>query len=99
MARFTTLSTESVRTLISVNGYRFCMQSVHLRRVLSRARYAALGAAVGAALGGLISKSAASSGGAIGGLVGATFGETQVTAQSRLEGIKERGRARVEQIK
>jgi osmotically inducible lipoprotein OsmB len=60
-----------------------------LELVLSRARYAAIGAAVGGGLGGLFSRSAASSGAAVGALVGATVGESRLTAQTRLDELRE----------
>ncbi|WP_224448398.1 YMGG-like glycine zipper-containing protein [Haloprofundus salilacus] len=72
--------------------------SIHLRRMLSRARYAAIGAAIGAGLGGLFSKEAASTGGAIGALVGATFGETRVTARDRIDRIRARGEEEFKRI-
>jgi osmotically inducible lipoprotein OsmB len=58
--------------------------------VLSRARYAAIGAAIGGGLGGLFSRNAASSGAAIGALVGAAVGENRLTAQSRIDDLRER---------
>lgn len=62
-----------------------------IKRMLGRARYAAIGGAIGAGIGGLISRNAASTGGAIGGLVGATLGETSVSARSVIDEIKHRG--------
>ena len=56
-----------------------------IKRVLLRARYAAIGAAVGAAIGSLFSRNAASTGGAVGGLVGATVADTRETASTVLE--------------
>lgn len=49
-----------------------------LKRVFSRAKYAAIGAAIGAAAGGLISRNAASTGAGLGALIGATAGEKRV---------------------
>lgn len=68
-------------------------------RVLSRARYAAMGAAVGAAVGGLFSRNAASTGGAVGGLVGAVVGEKRVSTSGRVAELRERGLDRVEELK
>ena len=61
-----------------------------IRRVLGRARYAAIGAAIGAGVGGLFSRHAASTGGAVGGLVGAVVGETRVSAGNFVEAVRER---------
>lgn len=61
-----------------------------IKRVLGRARYAAIGAAIGAGVGGLVSRNAASTGGAVGGLVGAVVGETRYSAGEFVEGIRER---------
>lgn len=61
-----------------------------IRRVLGRARYAAIGAAIGAGVGGLFSRNAASTGGAVGGLVGAVVGETRVSAGEFVASIRER---------
>lgn len=66
------------------------MVKERLRIALSRARYAAIGAAVGAAVGGLFSRKAASTGGAIGALVGAFVGEGRITAQDKLDELRER---------
>ncbi|MCU4927003.1 glycine zipper 2TM domain-containing protein [Halobacteria archaeon AArc-dxtr1] len=65
-----------------------------IRRMVSRARYAAIGAAVGAAVGGLVSRNAASTGGAIGGLIGAIAGETRVDAGTLFDDVKERANER-----
>ncbi|MFP8956524.1 glycine zipper 2TM domain-containing protein [Natrialbaceae archaeon A-CW3] len=62
-----------------------------LERMLSRARYAAIGAAIGGFLGGLVSKNAASSGAALGALAGASIGDRRPSAESRLEELKTRG--------
>ncbi|WP_224267788.1 YMGG-like glycine zipper-containing protein [Haloprofundus salinisoli] len=72
--------------------------SVRLHRVLSRVRYAAIGGAIGGAVGAVLSKKAASTGAAIGALVGATFGETQVTARSQFDRVKERGEEELKRI-
>jgi len=69
-----------------------------IRRVLSRARYAAIGGAIGGAVGGLISRNAASSGAALGALAGAFIGETRADASSRIDEIKERGEETVDEI-
>jgi osmotically inducible lipoprotein OsmB len=58
--------------------------------VLSRARYAAIGAAIGGGLGGLFSRNAASSGAAVGALVGAAVGENRLSAQSKIDDLRER---------
>ena len=62
-----------------------------IRRVLGRARYAAVGAAIGAGVGGLVSRNAASTGGAVGGLVGAVVGETRVSASDLVQSVRARG--------
>ncbi len=67
-----------------------------LKRILSRARYAAMGAAVGAGIGGLVGRNAASTGGALGAIVGATIGEKRVTVDSFIDDVKERRAERVE---
>ena len=71
-----------------------------LKRVLSRARYAAIGAAIGAGAGGLLGRNAASTGGALGAIVGATIGEKRVTVDSFIDNVKqkraERGELTVE---
>lgn len=61
-----------------------------IRRVLGRARYAAIGAAVGAGVGGLLSRNAASTGGAVGGLVGAVVGEKRASAGEFVAAFRER---------
>ncbi len=61
-----------------------------IRRVLGRARYAAIGAAIGAGVGGLFSRNAASTGGAVGGLVGAVVGEKRASAGEFFEAVRER---------
>lgn len=65
------------------------MVKQQLELVLSRARYAAIGAAIGGGIGGLFSRSAASSGAAIGALVGSVVGESRLTAQSRIDELRE----------
>jgi len=59
-----------------------------LKRILSRARYAAIGAAIGGGIGGLLSTKYASTGAALGALVGATVGEKRVDVESRVEEFK-----------
>lgn len=61
-----------------------------LKRILSRARYAAIGAAIGAGIGGLVSRNAASTGGAMGALVGAAIGEKRVSVDTFVEDVKEK---------
>lgn len=61
-----------------------------LKRVISRAKYAAVGAAIGAAAGGVISRNAASTAAGIGALVGATLGEKRVDVDEFVEGVKEK---------
>lgn len=61
-----------------------------LKRVFSRAKYAAIGAAVGGALGGIVSRNAASTGAGVGALVGATVGEKRVDVSSVVDGVKNR---------
>jgi outer membrane lipoprotein SlyB len=61
-----------------------------IRRVLGRARYAAIGAAIGAGIGGLFGRNAASTGGAVGGLVGAVVGETRVSASDFIREVRDR---------
>lgn len=61
-----------------------------IRRVTSRARYAAIGGALGAAIGGLFSRNAASTGGALGALVGAAIGETRASPNTLFEQVKQR---------
>ena len=61
-----------------------------VKRILSRARYAAIGAAVGAGIGGLLGRNAASTGGALGAIVGATIGEKRVSVDSFIDDVKER---------
>ena len=61
-----------------------------IRRVLGRARYAAIGAAIGAGVGGLFSRNAASTGGAVGGLVGAVLGETRIDASAFVAEVRDR---------
>ncbi|WP_117594236.1 hypothetical protein [Haloprofundus halophilus] len=72
--------------------------TAHFRRMLSRARYAAIGAAIGAGLGGLFGKEAASTGGAVGALLGATFGETRVSARSRFDKLRARSEEEFKRI-
>ncbi|ELZ12753.1 MULTISPECIES: glycine zipper 2TM domain-containing protein [Haloterrigena] len=60
-----------------------------IKRVLLRARYAAIGAAVGAAIGSVFSRNAASTGGAIGAMTGATIADTRETATAVLEEARE----------
>ena len=61
-----------------------------IKRVLGRARYAAIGAAIGAGIGGLVSRNAASTGGAVGGLIGAAVGETRASADTFIAEFRER---------
>jgi osmotically inducible lipoprotein OsmB len=61
-----------------------------IKRVLSRARYAAIGGAIGAGIGGLVGRNAASTGGALGAIVGATIGEKRVTVDSFIDDVKEK---------
>ncbi|MGB9965218.1 glycine zipper 2TM domain-containing protein [Halobacterium sp. CBA1126] len=61
-----------------------------LKRVFSRAKYAAIGAAVGGALGGLLSRNAASTAAGVGGLVGAIVGEKRVDVGTLVDGVKDR---------
>ena len=61
-----------------------------VKRVLSRARYAAIGAAIGAGVGGLVSRKAASTGGALGAVAGATVGEKRVTVDAFIDDVKEK---------
>lgn len=61
-----------------------------LKRILSRARYAAIGAAIGAGIGGLFSRNAASTGGAIGAALGATLGEKRVSIDTFVDDVKDR---------
>lgn len=61
-----------------------------IRRVLGRARYAAMGAAIGAGVGALFNRNAASTGGAVGGLVGAVVGEKRASAGEFFEAVRER---------
>ncbi len=59
-------------------------------RILSRAKYAAIGGAIGGAVGGVFSRNAASTGAALGALLGAAIGEKRVDAVSYISEIKER---------
>ncbi|NIC00375.1 glycine zipper 2TM domain-containing protein [Halobacterium sp. R2-5] len=61
-----------------------------LKRVFSRAKYAAIGAAVGGALGGLVSRNAASTAAGVGGLLGAILGEKRVDVGTIVDDVKER---------
>lgn len=69
-----------------------------IRRALSRARYAAIGGAIGGAVGGMVSRNAASSGAALGALAGAFVGETRVSAEERIDELKEVGEESVGDI-
>lgn len=60
-----------------------------LKRVVNRAKYAAIGAAVGGALGGLFSRNAASTAAGVGALVGATVGEKRVSVGALATRVKE----------
>ena len=61
-----------------------------LTRMISRAKFAAIGAAIGGGVGGLYSTNAASTGAAIGGLVGAVIGEKRVMVTDLVADVKER---------
>ena len=61
-----------------------------LKRVFSRAKYAAIGAAVGGALGGIVSRNAASTAAGVGALVGAVVGEKRVDVGSVVDDVKNR---------
>ncbi|MFC3476936.1 glycine zipper 2TM domain-containing protein [Halobacterium litoreum] len=61
-----------------------------LKRVFSRAKYAAIGAAAGGFLGGLASRNAASTGAGVGALVGAIVGEKRVDVSAVVDDVKEK---------
>lgn len=88
---------ETYRRATFICGIRqtWCMQK-RLKRILSRARYAAMGAAVGAGIGGLFGRNAASTGGALGAIVGATIGEKRVSVDSFIDDVKEKRAQRAE---
>ncbi|GAA0288393.1 glycine zipper 2TM domain-containing protein [Halobacterium noricense] len=61
-----------------------------LKRVFSRAKYAAIGAAVGGALGGIVSRNAASTAAGVGALAGAIVGEKRVDVGTIVDDVKDR---------
>jgi len=60
------------------------------KRVVSRAKYAAIGAAAGGALGGLVGRNAASTAAGVGALLGAIFGEKRVDVETLVDDVKAR---------
>ncbi|MFP8889653.1 glycine zipper 2TM domain-containing protein [Natrialbaceae archaeon A-CW2] len=75
------------------------MVKQRINRMLSRARYAAIGAAIGGFLGGLFNKNLASSGAAVGALAGAVIGERRPDAEQRFGELKNRGEENIKGLR
>lgn len=88
MSSMTTSSSASAATFIRITAVVLTMRT-RIKRVMNRAKYAAVGAAAGGALGGLFSRNAASTAAGVGALVGATIGEKRGSVDAVVTKVKD----------